>query len=77
MSRKVRGDALVQNKPNGYPGARCPACGKVRFPTRRSARKWGRHQYPAAKIRAYKCGNFWHFTSQDTATTTWFKDLKR
>ena len=53
-------------------GCACPACGKHCYRTRSDAKR------AIAQIRsrgvhvtrAYRCGDFWHLTSQDTAATT-------
>jgi hypothetical protein len=47
----------------------CPDCGKLRFTTRATARKAGRQaQRRGVHItRVYRCGDYWHWTSQDAA----------
>ncbi|MDF5756613.1 hypothetical protein [Spongiactinospora sp. TRM90649] len=39
---------------------RCPACTKVRYPSRRAARAAARRLYPGTNMRAYPCGGYWH-----------------
>lgn len=39
---------------------RCPACGKVRYRTRKEARAAGRRHLPGVHVSAYECNNFWH-----------------
>lgn len=60
-------------------GARCPDCGKVRYVSRRAARKAASQlpQSQGRRMRAYKCGEFWHLTSQGTAKVTYFRDQDR
>lgn len=53
-------------------------CTKVRYPTRRQARHFARqrfNRYRGTRLTAYRCTEcgFWHLTSQDTATKTWFR----
>ena len=44
----------------GYVG-RCPDCGKMRFQTRKQARKHARVRFPGDKrFSEYKCGDYWH-----------------
>jgi hypothetical protein len=38
---------------------RCPTCGKVRYLTRRGARKVARRR-SMRTVSAYRCGDFWH-----------------
>lgn len=42
-------------------GARCAVCGKVAYPDRRTARRARRRVHPGVHMRAYPCGNVWHF----------------
>jgi hypothetical protein len=51
---------------------RCPDCGKLRYRTRTAAKQAARQgqQKGLVVTRVYKCGESWHLTSQDTATTT-------
>lgn len=39
----------------------CPTCGKHRFATRRGAKKAARYLHPDDNMRAYKCGEAWHY----------------
>lgn len=51
----------------------CPVCGKARYETRRAARQVGRAQFPERQVRAYRCGNVWHFTTtqSDKVAAAW------
>ena len=42
----------------------CPRCGKRCFSDRASARMTGRTSFPGTHIKAYRCGRWWHFTSE-------------
>lgn len=48
-----------------HPGARhhgnCPDCGKHRFATRRDAKRAARYLHPDDSMRAYRCGDFYHY----------------
>jgi len=44
--------------------ATCPDCGKIRYPSRREARRFAARLYQDGRARAYQCGSFWHLTSQ-------------
>jgi hypothetical protein len=51
-------------------------CGKVRYLTRKHARRAGRTftGKRRGKLRAYRCdGGFWHLTSESTARTTAYR----
>ncbi len=43
--------------------AACPDCGKIRYPSRRDARRFAARIYQGGRARAYRCGDFWHLTS--------------
>jgi len=53
-------------------------CGKIRYQTRRKAKRAGRELrgkgYGGGVWRAYRCGEFWHLTTQDTATITRYRE---
>lgn len=51
---------------NGRVTGDCPACGKERFETRKSARRAGR-KVRSRHLNAYRCGNFWHYGGLDPA----------
>lgn len=51
----------------------CPDCGKLCYETRQQARQAGRHLYPDTTIRAYRCGQWFHYTSQPTARVTRYR----
>lgn len=40
-------------------GARCPDCGKLRYLTRKGAKKAAR-MMGAVSMSPYRCGDFWH-----------------
>jgi hypothetical protein len=66
--QRIRPKNLNDRPPDG----RCPDCGKLRYRTRTAAKRAARQgqQKGLAVTRVYKCGESWHLTSQDTATTT-------
>lgn len=47
----------------------CPDCGKLMFTSRRIARRAARQaqQRGVHVTRVYRCGEYWHWTSQDAA----------
>lgn len=51
----------------------CPTCGKVSFPTRQAAKRAGRQLYPDTLMRAYRCGRWFHLTSQPTEVVTRYR----
>ncbi len=51
----------------------CPDCGKVGFPDRQSAKQAARQLYPDTLMRVYRCGQWYHMTSQDTETVTRYR----
>jgi hypothetical protein len=55
------------------------ACGKVRYPTRRHARRAARMvSGRTGRMRAYRCdGGFWHLTSQTGARLTSWRAYDR
>lgn len=55
--------------------ARCPACGKIRYLSRKDARVQ-RKLWPGVRLHAYRCGDFWHVTTEDSATTAAYKDVE-
>ncbi|HTF10350.1 MAG TPA: hypothetical protein VK659_19455 [Asanoa sp.] len=38
----------------------CPLDGKVRFPSRKAARRAARRHPQFGRMNAYPCGDFWH-----------------
>ena len=55
----------------------CPACGKIRFESRRDAKADAARQAGVGgpqQLRAYQCGDYWHLTSQDAATRTAYRE---
>jgi hypothetical protein len=61
----------------GNAGAPCPEDGKIRYYSRRDALRFGRQAPGGRKLRAYRCGEFWHLTSQDTTQVTWYREHRR
>lgn len=45
----------------GMTTASCPDCGKVRYLTRADAKRSARRQ--SRRMRAYRCGQFWHLAT--------------
>ena len=39
----------------------CPDCGKLRFTSRRLAKRAARGGYDNGRMVAYPCGRYWHF----------------
>lgn len=56
------------------PVATCPDCGKRAYASKASAKNGARLLYPGQRMRVYKCGPWWHITSQDAARTAEMKD---
>jgi ssDNA-binding Zn-finger/Zn-ribbon topoisomerase 1 len=58
--------------------SRCPECGKIRYQSRKDARQAQRTRAaihgPTGKMRAYKCGNFWHLTSRPADWITGYRE---
>ena len=50
-------------------------CGKVRYFTRKEAKLWARKFLGThkGKLRAYRCGCFWHLTSEPTSKVTFWR----
>lgn len=55
--------AVPESRPTGD-FVTCPACGKRAYRTKADARRNGRQLYPGVRLRAYRCGWWWHVTSQ-------------
>lgn len=53
----------------------CPECGKMRYTSKGQAKRAGR-QTPRrrGKLRVYRCGAYWHLTSQATAKVTMHRE---
>ena len=54
----------------------CPDCGKVRYLSRRDARRAvARMKGNGGKARhAYRCGDYWHLTSRPAVVVTAYRD---
>lgn len=53
--------------------ATCPECDKRAYTSKATAKNTARLLYPGVKMRVYKCGPWWHLTSQDAARTEWMR----
>ena len=63
-------------------GSICPEDGKIRYYTRQQAkaeiaRIRGKGRGLGVKLRAYRCGDFWHVTSQSSETVAAYRDYDR
>lgn len=63
-------------------GSLCPDDGKIRYYTRRQAkaeiaRICGKGHGLGVKLRAYRCGEFFHITSQGAAAVASYRDYDR
>lgn len=47
--------------------ATCADCGKRAFTSKTAAKRGARVLYPESRMRVYRCGEWWHLTSQDAA----------
>ena len=56
------------------PIATCAECGKRAYTSKTSAKNAARVLYPGERMRVYKCGQWWHLTSQDAARAAEFRD---
>lgn len=52
-------------------------CGKIRYYTRRQAKRVARQIPGTRRLRAYACGGFWHLTSESTGRTTMWRAWER
>jgi hypothetical protein len=39
----------------------CKECGRVRYSTKQMAKVAARQIHPGQNLRAFKCGNYWHY----------------
>ncbi|GGO63095.1 hypothetical protein [Nonomuraea cavernae] len=39
----------------------CTKCGRVRYGTKRTAKVAARQVHPGQNLRAFKCGDYWHY----------------
>jgi hypothetical protein len=70
--RHVPGGGPV-NIPTLLSHGTCPVCGKIRYASRASARKAGSVLFTGTRLRAYRCGTWWHLTSADHVRTVWLR----
>jgi hypothetical protein len=52
----------------------CPVCGKVRYLSRREAREAAARAHPGQRMRAYRCGGYWHLTSVTGEAAAWWRE---
>ena len=52
----------------------CPECGKRCYPTRADAKRAARQQKQRRATNPYRCGDWWHLTSQDYETKVWHRE---
>jgi hypothetical protein len=52
----------------------CPDCGKVRYMTRKGARRAGPRM--GATVHTYRCGAFWHVTTETAEQTAARRDFE-
>jgi len=54
----------------------CADCGKVCYLSRRDARRGASQlsRRAGSKLRAYRCGRYWHLTSQGTGVLTGWRE---
>jgi hypothetical protein len=72
--RVARTPLFSEDRPLG----RCPDCGKLTFTSRQAAKRAARQQerHGVVVSRVYKCGQWWHWTSQSTAAATAYRDYE-
>lgn len=51
----------------------CPVCGKIRYMTRKGARRAGT-RHAAGPVHTYPCGGFFHFTTETAEQTAARRD---
>ena len=79
--RKYR--MLAKNKSDApVTGTRCPACGKLRFESRKTAKAWirrlqGEGDAHSATMHIYRCGSFFHITSLPESRVTWYRENRK
>lgn len=63
VGKKRRTGTVYSKESKVVPQGICPleTCGKIRYSTRRDARKAARDQFPGDHLTAYLCGDWWHF----------------
>lgn len=44
----------------GQAGSRCPTCGKLRYPSRKDARRAASRIPRDGRLAAYECDGWWH-----------------
>lgn len=47
----------------------CKQCGRVRYGTKRTAKVAARQMHPGQNLRAFKCGDYWHYGPHTAAKT--------
>jgi hypothetical protein len=51
----------------------CEVCRKPRYLSRKAART-AQRQAGSGAVRVYECGGYWHWTTQDAATVTAYRE---
>ena len=54
----------------------CDECGKHGYTSKEQAKIISRQLHPGEQLRVYKCGPWWHLTSQTTATTEYYRQQR-
>lgn len=52
----------------------CACCGKRGYLTKADARRTARLLYPGQRLRPYRCGEWWHVTSQSAGRVAMWRD---
>jgi hypothetical protein len=55
--------------------AACPDCGKIRYMTRKGARRAGT-RHTGSAVHTYPCGDFFHFTTETAEQTAARRDFE-
>jgi hypothetical protein len=45
----------------------CKECGRVRYASKRTAKAAARQIHPGKKLRAFECGDYWHYAPHTAA----------
>jgi hypothetical protein len=53
----------------------CPDCGKIRYMTRKGARRAGT-RHTGSAVHVYRCGDFFHFTTESAGQTAVRRDFE-
>ncbi|MEQ4726256.1 hypothetical protein [Nonomuraea sp. B19D2] len=66
---KGRGQALRPIDADRHFGY-CKECGRVRYASKRMAKVAARQIHPGQNLRAFKCGDYWHYGPHAVAKRT-------